>query len=407
MGTPTKIKETFTPSNLEDNYREELCNILPILNHEGLLGLVIDYCNELKFYEKSNKESHIKTSILNKISEKLKNLRKEAINISKKNPSLHIKKIEEINVTGLIEAIIQITIKYYSNNITVALSGLNINNEFMYISMNKVNEKKNLTEYILNLYNNNEKSIIDKNNDFINILKRIAEKLKFLQDECGFIHGDFHADNILIDKNDNIIFIDFEYSVIRLPTKNNNQDIILCGTKSVNLERKDIFNIKENPNLKAIDFFHLIIYINNFKNNKNTYNYLLEEIMAKIYNVCFNEKINLLNFIKYKENPHKFTSSYNFIKQSNNLKNLYPESIINLEFNSNGTLYIEDMQPVQPPLLIYPNLLNKKESSPKRSSEFNNNSPKKFRKKTNRSNENNKSNENNNLNYNYNYFSRF
>jgi hypothetical protein len=177
MGTPIKIKELFTSDNLKEDYKEYLLEVLPILKHEGLLDLVIDYCNELKFCEMASKESYIRNNVLNKILEKLKKLRKEAIKISnlKENNSTYIKEIEEINVNGLIQTIILCTVKYYlekntdkslKNNIAISLKNLNINQDKIYIRMNKV-YGKNLTEYILNLYNSNEKSTEDKNNEFI------------------------------------------------------------------------------------------------------------------------------------------------------------------------------------------------------------------------------------------------
>jgi len=410
MATPTKIKEEFTPENLKDEYKKKLCNILPILKHNGLLELVIEYCNELKFYDKSNKESYIRETVLNEILRILINLRKEAINISKKkeNRSIHIKKIEEITVSGLIEAIIQFTVKYYDNYITVSLSRLNINNEFMYISMNNANAVT-LATYILDLYKRKDLSEYDKNSIFVNILKKIAVKLKHLQNICGFIHGDFHADNILIDEYENIYFIDFEYSIIRLPTKNN-EKIILCGVKDVNLKRGDILDIQYDPKLKAIDMYHLIIYFE--KLNENEYNHKINNILDQIKKICFDNKINNKNKKEYSK-PHDYTSSYNFIKNTNNLEMLYPENFKNLKFSSNGTLAIiplhnEELQPVQSLLInssrkkrlfstnnsknnnSFPKKLTENNNSfPKKLTENNNSSPKKLTENIINSNENN------------------
>jgi len=338
MATPTKIKESFTPNNIKDDYKEKLFECIPILKYNNLFGLVIEYCNELKSCEKTDKESYITNGVLSEILKILNQLKNEAINLSqiKNNNSKYIKKINNIDVNGLIEAIILFTVKYYDEDITVQLSRLNINNENMYITMNKA-PGVTLAKYVKDLYETVDLPEEEKNNNFINILKLVADKLYSLQKRCGFIHGDFHADNILIDENENIYFIDFQFSIIRLPTKNINNNIILCGTESVNLKRKDIFDIKSNPELKAIDLFHLIIYFYKLNTNKKIYNHSFTNIIEQIKDNCITNKIKLKNQNKY-DSPHDFTSSYNFIKKDNNLKNLYPENFRNMELRLNNKL---------------------------------------------------------------------
>ena len=50
--------------------------------------------------------------------------------------------------------------------------------------------------------------IIDEKLDFLNNLNQSIKKLK---EEKNLSHGDFHIDNILIDREENIYFIDFEF----------------------------------------------------------------------------------------------------------------------------------------------------------------------------------------------------
>ena len=336
MSTPIKKKEDFTSFNLDNRYKEELTESLPILNYEGLLELVINYCNELKSCEKPDKESYIRDTVLSKILKLLRGLKNIVINYNiNNNKNKYIKEIKEIDVNGLIQAIILCTVKYYDEDISVSMSSLNIRNNSIYLKMNRATGVT-FAQYILDLYQDNEITNFQKDKTFIDILKLISFKLENLQIKGGFIHGDFHADNIMIDENKKITFIDFQYSVIRLPTKNR-ESIILCGTESVNLKRKDILDISNDPKLKAIDLYHLIIYIE--KLNKEKYYNALDNIIDKIKNLCFNGKINSSNIKKY-SNPHEFTSSYNFIKNSNNLENLYPENFKNIEFDSDK-LYIK------------------------------------------------------------------
>ena len=121
--------------------------------------------------------------------------------------------------------------------------------------MKKINGQS-LQEYILEYCSNSNK--------LLDILKRVAEKLSLLQNNCGFIHGDFHSMNIMISNNQ-IYFIDFGRSSIMVPTDNG--FIILAGYIDDILTRKRIEeNILEYPHLKAVDLFHLFNDISQYDN---------------------------------------------------------------------------------------------------------------------------------------------
>jgi hypothetical protein len=195
--------------------------------------------------------------------------------------------------------------------------------------MNKV-QGIDLGNYILNLY---KKNISNKQKETItfSLLQKIAEKLKYLQDNFNFIHGDFHSGNIFIEKNwfgYNITFIDVEYSTIKLPTKNNIK-IILTTPLNENMSRKKILNINEEPNLKALDLFHLIQDIKSFDKSD------------RIKNIKNNKKIDELKELisklsKLYKRPCKLSSKlHNSTRISgffnNNYSKLIPENFIKIK----------------------------------------------------------------------------
>jgi hypothetical protein len=142
--------------------------------------------------------------------------------------------------------------------------------------MEKINGQT-LQDYILKNSSNS--------NILLNILKRVAEKLSVLQNNYGFIHGDFHSMNIMISNNQ-IYFIDFGRSSIMIPTDNG--FIILAGYMDDVLTRE---RIKENilvyPHLKAIDLFHLFNDISQYSTN----NINKKLIITNIKNMYMNRNV--------------------------------------------------------------------------------------------------------------------
>ena len=324
----------FPPKNniFLNNY---LYKNIPILKNINLFNSIIEYCKQLKKYTKTDKESHLRLGIINEINsnlthiknnyEKINSINSDSNIINKNNKII---KRHELRADGLIEGIINCAVHYYSNDSTVN-SNLKIStNNHFYQMMNKANGIT-LSEFIIELYNSD---IPNKNLFLLDVLKEIALKLDYLQKSCGFIHGDFHSGNIFVnylDENNsiNITFIDFGYTTIQFPNKNN---LLISGITEVNLQRRYQLNLEEEPLLKAVDLFHLIQDLKSYELNNNIFTPFFD-LINKIQNIYFkNFDKKLLK--KYKSN-HFFTSSTDFYsKKNNNKKNsfeiLIPENFI-------------------------------------------------------------------------------
>jgi hypothetical protein len=253
-----KINNNF-PQNIKINqdFYDYLKKKISFLD-EDLLELVIQYSF---------------TSNLTLINEYLNSINNTNINIPSTTNIIYINnnvgKIHRDMAKGLIESIIHATLNYYErNNLTKTIPELikviKKNGTLIQI-MKKINGQT-LQEYILENSSNNNK--------LLDILKRVAEKLSVLQNNYGFIHGDFHSMNIMISNNQ-IYFIDFGRSSIIVPTDNG--FIILAGYMDDVLTRKRIKeNILKYPHLKAVDLFHLFNDISQYDNTniRNFMNYI-------------------------------------------------------------------------------------------------------------------------------------
>ena len=326
-------------NNFVNNY---LCKNIPILKDKELFDYVLNYCYQLKNYTKSNKDSHLKQGIIKEINSKLTQIKNnyEKINsINSENNIINrnnkIIKRHKLSANGLIEGIINCILHYYSDNSTIN-SNLKISqNNHFYQIMNKANGIS-LENFIIELYNSNENN---KDLLFLNVLKAISEKLDYLQNNYNFIHGDFHSGNIFVylDKNNiiDITFIDFGYTTINFPFKNN---LLISGITESNLQRRNELNLKEEPLLKAIDLFHLIQNLKSFELsnklliNKKIYNklnsfFILINKIQNIYFKNFDKKI----LTNYKTN-HFFTSSNEFFSRINYNNNSSFEILIPSNF---------------------------------------------------------------------------
>lgn len=352
---PQKIK-----NNIELEYSDYINNKIPILfsNNNLLFDYIIDYCKELRDNKTSNKNYDIRT-ILQKINRYLKELKeneikrlnnlKEYYNENEDEDEVKIiKKNEKIinshnlKAKGLIEIIIQITLNYYDlkvntkTNITLVRNTKN--KRFLQI-MNIANGVS-LQEFIISIYNND--NILNKNEYLLDALKLIAEKLDILQKECLFIHGDFHSNNIFIDinnPNNPVTIIDFGYSVIKIPGKN---DLLLCGAEESNISRKNVPNLLKYPYLKATDLFHLIQNLVSYellykckdplKSGNETSVFknfdLYINFIKQIQGLYFNSISKI--YFKCKTN-RSFTSSSDF--DNSVFECLYPENFITLSLS--------------------------------------------------------------------------
>jgi len=363
----------FPPENniFLNNY---LYKNIPILKNKDLFKSVIKYCNELKIYTRPDKESHLRLDFIEKINLELIELKKicDKINsiysvssiIHKRNKII---KRHELRADGLIEGIINCIVHYYSNDSTIK-SNLKISkNNHFYQIMNKANGVM-LSQFIIDLYNNDRP---DKNLFLLKVLKKIASKLDYLQKSCGFIHGDFHSGNIFVnylDRNNsiNITFIDFGYTTIKFPNRNN---LLISGITESNLQRKYQLNLEKEPLLRAIDLFHLIQDLESYKSsiNKKEYSkfYLFFDLINKIQNIYF-KNFNIEIFNAYKSN-HLFTSSDHFFSTKNNNKDssfeiLIPENFIqnidgllNNNSNSNSNSNNNSKSPIKKPKGLFGN----------------------------------------------------
>ena len=364
-GSPIKVKlEEFIVNDLLPKYKIFLKRKIPILNDE-LLQLILDYCYEtmIQNRDKIQRIENIENSLKN-IEEHLreiydfitihKNESKKAI-IKTRNEKIN--KISPISAEALIEGIICATLEFYDSNIT-ANSYVNLKkNENgknrLFIRMNRIIGKSLGTYIMEDIYNGY--IIPEKKNEVLMIvLKKISKKLLVLQKSCGFIHGDFHGENIFVipinNGNDiDIKFIDFGFSVLRLPTTG--KKIILTGAVPENYGRPYVMDILDEK-LKAIDLFHLlqslkgignniVVRNNNYYfrsdmhdqsnetlikfNDYNLFNGLLE-YLSSLYLIDFSTK-KFRGLIKY----HNFTRSNNFYNIDNKHNILYPENFIKLD----------------------------------------------------------------------------
>jgi hypothetical protein len=337
-GTPKNVNLSKVSSENNIFLNNYLYKNIPILKNQYLFNSVLEYCKQLKKYTKSDKEYYLKQGIIKKINSELIQLKNnyEKINSINSNSNIinknnKIIKRHELKADGLIEGIINCAVHYYSNDSTVK-SNLKIstNNKFYQI-MNKANGNT-LSEFIIELYNSD---IPNKNLFLLDVLKIIALKLDNLQNSCDFIHGDLHSGNIFINYENNTInitFIDFGYTTIKFPNKN---DLLISGITESNLQRKYQLNLKEEPLLRAVDLFHLIQDLESYKFSLNKKEYhkfdLFFDLINKIQNIYFkNFDTKLLK--KYKSN-HFFTSSNDFyskknIEQRSSFEILIPENFI-------------------------------------------------------------------------------
>lgn len=358
--TPPRKKNNISSNDLDPNYLIFLKEKIPILDNEYLLKSILEYCKIKDIWDKKDKIREIK-NILKKMFINVNNYEQLKINnyeqlkvnnnkklyVLKKNNK--IIKLQEITVEGLIEAIINVTLYYYElNNFTVnsSLNIIKINKDNT--AYNELNNKKrfmqtmNLAEgvtlgnFIINLYKNQNKSTYEKNNKILDIFKKIYNKLDVLQTEYLFIHGDFNSGNIIIDEDENIKFIDFEYSSIKLPC-NNNKKIILITPVPCNNDMKTPLDLSEQDYLKTIDMYHLIenLYIL-FKNKNSIFTEFLEKLKKIFYKkgkIGEEEDIDL----------HLFERNSDYFNTIINYKKLFFNNFNSITYGLNNSLTINNL----------------------------------------------------------------
>ena len=189
------------------------------------------------------------------------------------------------------------------------------------------NNSETLQDFIIK--NCNRKNFIK---DFFNILKKLCEILIIYQDECGFIHRDFHTENILIQYNYNkeddklesfeIKIIDLANSIIVLSINNKP-----CIFQYYNIRQKfniDYVNPYNSTMWQCIDLMFLISkLLMYFHTNLDIYQNIIN-IIVNIFNFDKNYYDNFYTQMKKYEkesnmNIVKFISY--FILTNKDLKN--------------------------------------------------------------------------------------
>ncbi len=183
---------------------------------------------------------------------KMEMIKNNIVYKSKLEENIKILKKHPLTTIGLIEGIIQLTLYYYDYNVTL-LSTLHKKKSILFQIM-PFSSNKTLGSLLYDIYNNSNNNNFEKNNKCLNILNAIANKLNYLQENCGFIHGDFHSGNILFnEETGDTQFIDFGYSYIHLPgTK-----LTIFVPIEVNIQG-ELLEISNNNQSKSVDLFRLI-----------------------------------------------------------------------------------------------------------------------------------------------------
>jgi hypothetical protein len=256
-------------NKLNENYSNILKEKIPILN-DKILHLIVKYC-------KSRQKKIVKDEITEELKKQLKINKPNVIFdpwLSNNNltTNLNISKnkyIKEhmINANALIEAIINITLYLYQNDITVNSNLLLSNKRNRLIQEMSIAPGKMLGLFITeNIYiDDYNLNAINKNQQLLCILRIIAVKLNNLNELYSFVHGDFHVNNIYVNIYNNndikIKFIDFGQSMINIPLENNKGCLLVSPIKIEN-------NVNE-PDLKHLIYNLDTIQKKHFSNTKN------------------------------------------------------------------------------------------------------------------------------------------
>jgi serine/threonine protein kinase len=265
--TPTKRPRNESPN---DDLKQKLENIgINILQNDGLLlDLLKDYC--IKLNSKSSNLSKINSC--NGILDDINSYIYSHINYTENNKT-NIEKFFDkfsnnkcsILIEGIIYKIIHSIPTSYTVNSTIKVFE-NKNNKNIPKKL-KIRMKRftgiTFGEWIIELFRDESKNKNEKKDIFKAILERIKQKLKNLQDILSFIHGDLNSGNIMIgDDGDEIIFIDFEHSRIKIPET----DYFLCNVRN----RKTLSILSNDERyLENFDLAYLINDLKSFEYNES------------------------------------------------------------------------------------------------------------------------------------------
>jgi len=362
-------------------FMDEIIKIIPFMNDEILQNLIINYCNKYTYGKKTsyynirdNFLSPIKkrlsellntTTISNKINSHIKN---KTISIEGFNNNSVVYGINNNNIVikshvisskNFIETLLHTILYIYNkeNIVEILKVGFSKNNK-LYQIMHKIDNGVQLSKYIEYLYGTTTEENIykgNKNELMFKVFQKVAFTLMQLQNQCSFIHGDLHSANLYVSfydieegniydlNNIYIQFIDFGYSVVRLPEDFGN-NILLSSVHDINFGK--ILDIEKDETLKALDLFHLFNSLSDI--DENNYNNRYDEFRQLIKNIIdlYMTHKNKTNMSRY-NSPHQFTKSKNY-NTIENLSILYPHNFIKLKFN-NDRINISNVSHINKP----------------------------------------------------------
>jgi len=356
--------------SLKHDFIHYLVQHIPILLHPILYDLVIKYCLILNGKYGRKADVYI---VLNEIKDCLgvikTNSSTRKINkntnltirqtIEKHHPATSelfelyilsndkIIKSHKIIPDALIETFINCIVYYCSNSKVIRSNSARIgsnsedigsnsarigsitNSWLNYSANNKLYQKMNIApgmelgEFVTMLYSS-DLNIKEKNDTLLTLLKSIAFKLNELQNSCGFIHGDLNIGNVFVKYDDNnenalpeITFIDFGYSSVRLLLQNNSYLIVTAPTE-INIKRETPFDILEEPELRAVDMYHLIddlsfIESSNFKKNYENFKNFIQDIKSLYGGSVLTKQHKNQDYSNITQDRRKYTSSKYYI----------------------------------------------------------------------------------------------
>jgi hypothetical protein len=346
----------FEIDELDENYLIQLREKIPVLQNNLLLQLVLNYAIELcQFKQNISSTLHkinqtlVVLSQLETIPSNLNMNQVETENNSNFktytyenniNNRIYVK-ILPLNAQSLIEAIVQFTLHFYSPNscpeIVSMLIQKNDRMQFQ-LKMQNYNSSKytSLQDYLLFIMNNENISDDDKIENYKNIFIQVANKINELQ-QIGFIHGDFHSNNIYVDSvNRNIHIIDCGFSCIPLPLKNDSLTaFLLCvPVKEYLSDQNTRFRVPNSSfeELTKIDLFNLMEDLFSYLNNPNeNYEKNFIKMMKYIRSLYVKPELNELSA----KGRHFFVCSDGLLRITDDFKpQLFIQFITGLESNN-------------------------------------------------------------------------
>ncbi len=232
-----------------------------------------------------------------------------------------------VNVMKILnETLIQSILSKKDNELVPRIYGLTIKNKKLYMEMERLNGM-NLKNYFAQTKSTplNLSNVIDQ----LNILKNIFSSLYYLQNKYNFIHGDLKPDNVYIDNNSQIKFIDFGFSAIEVTFNNSNLSTNTTKDNYILSENYyDYLNINfpyfsrikfNNYNYsRSCDILYLLINLVRYKMINSQTSDLLEKYFFNI-NLKNKKNYNILTVIKKIGN---IIGNFQEFKISHNYKNL-------------------------------------------------------------------------------------